>query len=349
MSRTNRRVAPTDAADETDSLPSVDTDFLRKLIKTGDTGFIDELVRKEPATALPYLSQNGHDELKNFKPSRRWPYVLFGMGLMYLVIVMTEAGITKQWWRFYMHNLKSSQLTDYDSMGLHGSLPIQSTGQSIELPASSLVKSATWEQSRSVGSTAASNNQQQQFSMQQTPHQQLKSQPQQQEQQQWSWQSTPQLQLQIQQPQQLQYPKTSGGLRSGTQGQQTSQQHQVQLQQPQQLQYTKLSEGRSSGTLGQQQQYSQFSGGVNSRIADGTSGLPGTQSYGNHFAAMSGGSLPVDSGVSALQTYSTSGNGIYAGSASFNARLPGVQTYGNTGGSHQSLGTSSLYAGALSN
>lgn len=233
MSRANRRVAPTDS-DEAGSLPSVDTDFLRKLINTGDTGFIDDLVGKAPSGPPPSESSRD-DELKYMKPSRRWPYVLFGMGLMYFFIVLTEANKTKDWWRFYMTNLKSIQSTNYDSMGLRGSTLVEE----IEVPSSNLFKSAEWEQS---GAMFASNGQQHQHHHQQ------------------------------QQQQQPQYPRIAGGLSTGTLGQQQqnggtagmfASNGQQQLQH--QPQYPRIEGGLSSGTLAQQQQYPRMAGpGMNS-------------------------------------------------------------------------------------
>lgn len=152
MSRSNRRVAPTD---EESSLPSVDTAFLRKLINTGDTGFIDNLVGKEHPGPAAVLG----DEAKYTKSPKRWPYVLLGMGIMYFVIVMSEARMTKNWWRFYMSNLKDAQTTQYDSAGLRGALTVQAA----DLPQSSLFKKTSWEQGGTGGSLIGSSRQQQQY------------------------------------------------------------------------------------------------------------------------------------------------------------------------------------------
>ena len=231
MSRANRRVVPTDSV-EGGSLPSVDTDFLRKLINTGDTGFIDNLVGKETFGPAPSASSRD-DELKHSKPSRRWPYVLFGMGLMYFFIVLTEANKTKDWWRFYMSNLKSSQSTNFDSMGLRGS----SLVEEIEVPPSNVFKTSEWEQN---GAMFANSGQQQ---PQQPQYPRIVG----------GLSSGPL-------GQQQQNGATVGMFASNGQ--------QQQVQQP--PQYPRIGGGLSGGTLGQQQQFPRMAGsGMNS----GSSGM----------------------------------------------------------------------------
>ena len=107
MSRSSRRsnhpVPP--CPDEENTLPSVDTIFLRKLIQTGDTGFIDDLVGKQSQQddmgddSNRSDNNNGHDgdkyHLHTNKQSRhyqqrKWPYVLLGMAIMYLFLFFWE-------------------------------------------------------------------------------------------------------------------------------------------------------------------------------------------------------------------------------------------------------------------
>ena len=243
MSRFNRRVAP--PGDES-SLPSADTAFLSKLIKTGDTSFIDDLARNIPE-GLPPVTK---DEFKYSKQPRRWHYVLLGMGLMYLFIVLSEARKTKDWWKFYMINLKESQLTSADSVGLRGVTRIEA----IDRPQQSLFKSTTWQQSGSASASANGagsmfdSNQQQQY---------------------------PQIAGGFSSGtlnQQQQYPRIAGGLSSGILGQQ-------------QL-YPPIAGGLSSGILGQQQLYPPIAGGLRSGNLGGgsttmNSGSSTMQSYSN--------------------------------------------------------------------
>ena len=306
MSRTNRRVPPTDS-DEAGSLPSVDTDFLRKLIKTGDTGFIDDLVGKETSCPTPSALSSRDDELKYMKPSRRWPYVLFGMGLMYFFIVMTEARKTKNWWQFYMSNLKSSQSTSYDSMGLRGS---SSLVEVIEVPPSNLFKSAAWEESGATGGFFASNGQQQQ---------------------------------QRQQPQQQQYPRIAEGLSSGLLGQQqqsgatsgglTSNRLQQQQQQQQQgLQYPRISGGFNSGAIGQQQQVPQIArAGINS----GSSGLqPNPNARGGYVSQAASAGLFERTNNGNAMVSSLGGGGQFLQSST-NSRVIAPSGSNNGGGNMQ--------------
>lgn len=156
MSRSNRRVPPTD--NEESSLSSVDTAFLRQLINTGDTGFIDNLVLKEPSGPAAVVA----NEAKYTKSPKRWPYVLFGMGIMYFFIVMIEAKMTKSWWRGYTSNLKDTQTTQYDSAGLRGASTVQAAHLA-DLPQSSVFEKTSWEQGGTGGSLSESNRQQQQY------------------------------------------------------------------------------------------------------------------------------------------------------------------------------------------
>ena len=239
MSRTNQRVVP---PDDESSLPSVDTAFLRKLVKTGDTGFIDDLVGKIPTGPPPVIE----GKFKYAKRPRSWPYVLLGMGLMYLLIFLWEAHKTKDWWQFYMMNLKESQLTSGDTIGLRGVTSIEA----IDQPQQSLFKSTTWQQGGSASGAGGmiDSNQQQQY---------------------------PQIAGGLSSGalgQHQQYPRISGGFSSGTLGQQ-------------QL-YPPIARGFSSGTLGQQQLYPPIAGGLRSGNLGGgsttmNSGSSTMQHYGN--------------------------------------------------------------------
>jgi hypothetical protein len=221
MSRANRRVAPTD---EESSLPSVDTAFLRKLINTGDTGFIDDLVGKE--SPGPTADIGDATKYNNMKSPKRWPYVLLGMGIMYFFIIVTEARMTKNWWRFYMTNLKGAQMTQYDSAGLRGALNVQTA----DIPQSSIFKKTSWEQGGAGGSMVDSSRQQQQY---------------------------PKIQGGLSSGtlgNQQQYPRISGGFSDGTRGESTKQHGDIAPIQPQ---------GNTGGYTSQVSSSSLF-GGTNS-------------------------------------------------------------------------------------
>jgi hypothetical protein len=155
MSRANRRVAPSDGG-----IGAVDTEFLQKLITSGDTGFVQDLVAKDEGNML---SSNLNDEVKYHNPPRRWMYVLLGMGIMYLWILIAEARKTNYWWKYYMFNLKSSQTTNYDSQGIQRTQSIVS--DVVEAPEPELYKRAQWDQTGSINNLL--NNNQQLYSTEQ--------------------------------------------------------------------------------------------------------------------------------------------------------------------------------------
>mmetsp|Transcript_25503 Transcript_25503/g.42418 ORF Transcript_25503/g.42418 Transcript_25503/m.42418 type:complete len:347 (+) Transcript_25503:108-1148(+) len=244
MSRAARRTVP---VDDESSIASVDTDFLRKLIKTGDTGFIDDLVGKETKNINVEVPSKNHR-----KYPRRWPYVLLGMGIMYFILILWEARNTRAWWKSYMVDLKSSQsaTVNYDSYytggtsgGLRGGPSMSTSNKETTVlnqpQSSSIFKSPTWQQTGGVGGGGGN-------AMYATPQQQHQ-QPQQQQQQ--------------YQPQQQQYP---------LQQQQQPQPQQRQQQPQQQNQYRQVSGGLSSGTLG-------GSTGINSMMNTGTTGSSNSQ------------------------------------------------------------------------
>jgi len=95
-------------------LSSVDTVFLRKLIKTGDTGFIDDLVGGKEVSSLRKESEdttnnnngsnNGKQSFRNNQnnsSSSSWRYVLFGMMLMYFFMLVYERRQTGDFWKSY--------------------------------------------------------------------------------------------------------------------------------------------------------------------------------------------------------------------------------------------------------
>jgi hypothetical protein len=152
MSRANRRVAPNDGG-----IGTVDTEFLQKLITSGDTGFVQDLVAKDEGNML---TSNMHDEVKYHNPPRRWMYVLLGMAIMYLWILIAESRKTNFWWKYYMFNLKSGQLTEYDSQGIQSTQAMMS--DIVEGPEPALYKRAQWDQTGSINSLF--NNNQQMYS-----------------------------------------------------------------------------------------------------------------------------------------------------------------------------------------
>jgi hypothetical protein len=133
MSRAARRDVPPDDS----SLPSVDTVFLRKLIQTGDTGFVDDLVGKPSSSATMHTTTRSSNR-------RSWPYILLGMMLMYLLISLWEFRKTRDWWSSYMSNLQQSDTT---AMALRGGKNSQTEN--------SIFKSISWQQGTAGGFMAS--------------------------------------------------------------------------------------------------------------------------------------------------------------------------------------------------
>mmetsp|Transcript_6212 Transcript_6212/g.9549 ORF Transcript_6212/g.9549 Transcript_6212/m.9549 type:complete len:366 (+) Transcript_6212:74-1171(+) len=122
MSRANNRNRPAASASENHghgTAASVDTQFLSKLITSGDTGFIDDLV----GTTSSLSNASGTTSSKSRSRSRdrnlqrggkRWPFILLGMLLAYIILILWQTHQTSHWWRSYTIDLKSSQQATID-------------------------------------------------------------------------------------------------------------------------------------------------------------------------------------------------------------------------------------------
>lgn len=122
MSRANNRNRPAASAAENHgdgTGASVDTQFLSKLITSGDTGFIDDLV----GTTSSLSNASGTTSSKSRSRSRdrnlprggkRWPFVLLGMLLAYIILILWQTHQTSHWWKSYTTDLKSSQQVSID-------------------------------------------------------------------------------------------------------------------------------------------------------------------------------------------------------------------------------------------
>lgn len=145
MSRSPRTSATPPVVSDSDSLPSVDSSFLRKLIHSGDSDFIDNLLEHE--RRQEELQQQERDKVnsqgkiiprltssisklrtvatrltnKSSSTTRRQPqqtsatpnrfvYIFIGMVLMYVVLNIREMQTTRGWWGTYQRYLVDSML-----------------------------------------------------------------------------------------------------------------------------------------------------------------------------------------------------------------------------------------------
>jgi hypothetical protein len=124
MARSSRRIPITGEDDET--IASVDTSFLRRLIKTGDTSFVDSL---KIGSARPMPSAKTEPRPAPMPSKRRGiprpcSYILVGMMLMYFILYLWEQRHTIEWWKFYgsqMNAFKSTTETTALRGGSYGS------------------------------------------------------------------------------------------------------------------------------------------------------------------------------------------------------------------------------------
>eukprot|EP00547_Thalassionema_nitzschioides_P016181 CAMPEP_0194242444 /NCGR_PEP_ID=MMETSP0158-20130606/7969_1 /TAXON_ID=33649 /ORGANISM="Thalassionema nitzschioides, Strain L26-B" /LENGTH=348 /DNA_ID=CAMNT_0038977521 /DNA_START=70 /DNA_END=1116 /DNA_ORIENTATION=- len=112
MSRPNSRNRPSENIGD-GTAASVDTQFLSKLITSGDTGYLDSLVGTTSslsnALGKSNRSRSSSRDRTQPKNSKRWPFVLLGMVLAYLILLLWQTRITSKFWETYKTDLKATQ------------------------------------------------------------------------------------------------------------------------------------------------------------------------------------------------------------------------------------------------
>ena len=98
-----------------------DTAFLRKLIKNGDTTFVDSLVDRPLATYLQ-PETDSRFPIKRRRLPRPCLYIFIGMFLMYFILHAWEQRHTVKWWKAYKQQLSAFQSTS-ESIALTGYEP----------------------------------------------------------------------------------------------------------------------------------------------------------------------------------------------------------------------------------